>query len=277
MNFRDIACDHLAQYRVDVLGVKEDGLFHYRGQDIPKHHILPISNLEMNILEKYRDRFWSSEYADQTKVKLHRYFHHLNSSQALCFNLFYPLIAEESLGLFLGYIGVNQKGNPIPTFEKESELEVAERKTSFDFHIKLASASQIFVEVKYTEDGFGKAESDFEHQVKFLNTYLPLLVKSKYLRPECKGEQFFFNHYQILRNLVHISDTDIVVLLFPKANRLVAEQADYARDFLLSDKGKAKLKIVFLEDFVSFLEDKCRGGKLNGYYQDFRAKYLPLV
>jgi hypothetical protein len=161
MNFRDIACDHLAQYRVDVLGVKQDGLFHFRGQNIPNKHILPISHFGMNILEKYRDRFWSSEYADQTKVKLHRYFHHLNSSQALCFNLFYPLIAEESLGLFLSYIGVNQKGNPIPTFEKLSELEVAERKTSFDLHIKLASTSQIFVEVKYTENGFGKDENDF--------------------------------------------------------------------------------------------------------------------
>jgi hypothetical protein len=101
VSFRNLACEHLAQYKPAVLGVQEDGLFHYRGRDIRKNHILPIAHRDKNILERYRTRFWSSDFA---KVKLHRFFYHLKSSQALCMNLFNPLIAENTLGLFLNYI-----------------------------------------------------------------------------------------------------------------------------------------------------------------------------
>ena len=43
MNFRDLACNHLSQYKVDVLGVQEDGIFPYCGKNKPKSHILPIA------------------------------------------------------------------------------------------------------------------------------------------------------------------------------------------------------------------------------------------
>ena len=85
----------------------------------------------------------------------------------------------------------------------------------------------------------------------------------------------FLNYYQILRNLVHISNTDYVVLLFPSANTAVAEESVYARDHFLTDAGRERLKIVFLDEIVSFLEGECVDGSLAGYYQEFRSKYLP--
>jgi hypothetical protein len=174
-------------------------------------------------------------------------------------------------------LGVEDGAKLSSEFEWKSELEIAESRTSFDYHIQSDSGWQVFVEVKYTEEGFGKAKLDDEHKKKFVATYSPLLrLKSKFFEPICDEVIFFLSHYQILRNLVHISDTDIVVLLFPKANRLVAEQAEYARSELLNDEGRARLKIVFLEEFVAYLEDHCKGGRLDGYYQDFRAKYLPV-
>jgi hypothetical protein len=63
MNFRDAACNHLANYKVDQLGVKENGEFHYRGEILEKAHILPRKHLKLNIIEEYRDRFFDSEYA----------------------------------------------------------------------------------------------------------------------------------------------------------------------------------------------------------------------
>jgi hypothetical protein len=259
---------------VDVLGVQEDGIFPYRGQDVPKSHILPpIAHQKENVLGKYRTQFWTSDYA---RIKLHQFFHHLNSSQALCINLFYPLIAENALDLFLRFLSIEPGVGLCALFEKESEKEVAVRRTSFDFYVQLATASKIFVEVKYTEHGFSQAKDDDEHRTKFRNTYLPLLLKeSLYLVEECQEEKFFLNHYQILRNLVHISDTDHVVLLFPSANTVVAKEAAYARDKLLTGAGRNRLRIVFLEEFVSFLEDQSMGSSLDGYYQDFRTKYLP--
>lgn len=274
MSFRNYAYEHLAQYKVAVLGVQENGLFHYGGRDIPKSHILPIAHRYMNVLERYRAKFWLSKYA---KVKLHRYFHHLNSSQALCINLFYPLIAESKLGFFLQFLGIAPEVDLCALFEKESAIEVTARRTSFDFSVLLATGINIFVEVKYTEDGFGRAKNDNEHRVKFRETYLPLVKKSLFLVHACKEEVFFLSHYQVLRYLLHLSATNHVVFLFPFANTIVAEKAIYVRDQLLTDAGRSRFSIVFLEEFVSYLEDKCKGGPLDGYYQAFCAKYLPYL
>lgn len=273
MNFRGVACEHLAQYKRAVLAIQEDGIFHYRGRAIPKPHILPVAHRDANILETYRSQFWASTYA---KVKLHQFFHHLNSSQALCINLFYPLIVESKLHLFLQFLGITHEGDVQALFEKESDIEVAARRTSFDFYVRSAMGREVFVEVKYTEDKFGQAKNDEEHRSKFRQTYLPLVERSTTLVPECRDERFFLRHYQILRNLVHIGDTGRVVLLFPSANSVVAKEAVFARDELLTADGRARLHVVFLEEFVSFLEGQCMNDPLNGYYQAFRSKYLPV-
>ena len=274
MNFRGVACEHLAQYKKSVLTIHKDGIFHYRGKAIPKPHILPVAHREANILEMYRSQFWASTHAN---VKLHQFFHHLNSSQALCINLFYPLIVESKLDLFLQFLGITHEGDVQALFEKESDIEVATRRTSFDFYVRSSMAREVFVEVKYTEDKFGQAKNDEEHRIKFRQTYLPLVERSATLVPECRDERFFLRHYQILRNLVHIGDAGRVVLLFPSANSVVAKEAVYARDELLTADGRARLHVVFLEEFVSFLEKHCMNEPLNGYYQAFRAKYLPFA
>lgn len=273
MKFCDLACEHLSQYRVEVLGVKEDGIYHHQGRKTPKAHILPFSIRDKNILEQYRDQFFSSDHAD---IKFHQYFHHLNSSQALCVNLFYPLVAENALNLFGEYLGLSVASDLSSLFEKESDIEIAARKTSFDFFVQQRETKKIFVEVKYTENGFAQAKNNEEHQTKFAATYLPLLKEKKsFLMPECEDCDFFLRYYQILRNFVHISENDHVVLLFPAANTVVAKEAIYARDHFLTDEGRAKLRIVYLEEFVPFLESRCSDTDLEGYYKAFREKYLP--
>jgi hypothetical protein len=273
MDFRKWAYEHLSQYKVDTLGIEGDGIFHYRGREVPKAHILPIAERDKNILEQYSERYFASEHAD---IKLHQYFHHLNSSQALCINLFYPLIAENSLDHFMSYLDLPEGLSLSPVFEKESDVEDAARRTSFDFYVKQESVGNVYVEVKYTEDGFAKAKDDEEHRKKFTETYLPLVKqKSAFLMPECQECDVFLKHYQVLRNLVHVSENDYVVLLFPSGNKKVLDQAVFARDHLLTDEGRSRLKIVLLEEFVAFLEANSVGSKLYGYYQGFRKKYLP--
>jgi hypothetical protein len=272
MSFRNLVCEHLAQYKVDDLKIQEDGLFPYHGRNIPKAHILPKAHYKLNVLERYRDRFFFSHYAN---LKFHQFFHHLNSSQALCINLFYPLIAESALGLFLEFLQIEPGIDLHAFFEKKSNLETAVRPTSFDFHIQHAMVNNIFVEVKYTESGFSRAKNDNEHSSKFRKTYLPLVKNSLFLTNTCQEEAFFLSHYQILRNFVHISETDYVVLLFPSANISVTKEASYSHNQLLTDAGRARLKIVFLDEFILFLEKQCANRPLNGYYQTFRTKYLP--
>lgn len=278
MSYCKKVCDHLAAYKKQVLGIKEDGIFIYRGDDKLKAHILPLKNRKDNIqpdniLPEYRKLFFDSEYA---KIKFHRYFHHLNSSQAMCINLFFPLITEGSLNLMTEYLGINGGCDLVAKFEKESELEKATRRTNFDFHLQCSdsSCSDIFFEVKYTENGFGKAKADEEHKIKFQETYLPLVDKSKYLNEVCRKEKFFLDHYQLLRNLVHVDDTKYVVFLFPSANAKARKEVEEAYHQLLNELGRTMVKIVFLEELVTFLETKSKNDSLSRYYTSFRRKYL---
>lgn len=272
MNFNDSVCEHLAKYKVETLGIKEDGIFVYRGKDVAKAHILPIRNRALNLLPEYREHFFASEYSN---IKFHRFFHHLNSSQAMCINLFYPLIAEGVLDLVARFLGIESAPDLRPCFEKESEMEQAVRRTNFDFHLRCSTINDIFFEVKYAENGFGRVAADAEHKDKFRKTYRPLVDQSKFLHEECQKESLFLDHYQILRNLVHLTSTSYAVLLFPSANSAVKQEALEAYDKFLTDDGRARVKVVFLEEMVSFLETKCLIKPLVNYYAMFRMKYLP--
>ena len=71
---------------------------------------------------------------------------HLNASQAMCINFFYPLIEKGVAG-----------------------------KTNFDFYMKLGFEVNIYFEIKYTETSFGNAKHDSKYKNKFYSTYYPLL------------------------------------------------------------------------------------------------------
>ncbi len=271
MAFRDQACAHLSDYRKNFLGIEEEGIFLHRGTPHRKGHVLPGGLERQNLLPPYGELFFASEHG---ATKLHRYFHHLNSSQGLCINLFFPLLKEGALPLLIRSLGSDMKLPVQGIFESTSRLEKAERRTSFDFHLRNQEARDLFVEVKYTEDGFGGATIDEAHLDKFRDTYSPLLENSAYLAEDCNDPAFFLKHYQVLRNLVHISPQSEVVFLFPRANGKVAEQAAHAREVLLTDSGRERMRIVFLEDLVAELVAACRGTRLGGYYESFRSKYL---
>lgn len=271
MAFRDQACAHLSRYRKDHLGIAEEGVFLHRGVTHRKGHILPRGSERQNLLAPYGEWFFESEHGS---IKLHQYFHHLNSSQGLCINLFYPLLKEGAQALLVRSLGSDMSLPVTGTFESESQLENAARRTSFDFHLRNSEGRNLFVEVKYTEDGFGAATPDAEHLEKFRHTYAPLLEGSEYLAPQCNEAAFFLEHYQVLRNLVHIGEKSEVVFLFPRANDRVAHEAEHARETFLSESGRKRMRIVFLEDLVADLIGACAGTGLEPYYEAFRRKYL---
>lgn len=271
MSFRDQACEHLSGYRRDVLKIPELGVFVHQGREHHLGHILPAGRERWNIIGDYRDRFFNSRHGS---IKLHRYFHHLTSSQALCINLFFPLVAERDCGLLLRCLGIEMTLPLVATFEYESTVEVAARRTSFDFHLSNERSEQVFVEVKYTEDGFGTAVNDSEHQQKFRQTYLPLVEASPFLNPVCRDVDFFLTHYQVLRNLVHITESSHVVFLFPSLNTKVASQAMHAREHFLTDAGRSRLKIVLLEDFVRGCVEGAEGKHLAEHFHEVQRKYL---
>src|SRR5437764_1473263 len=101
MTYQDSLKAHLVKYKHNALGIKACGTWRAKdGVEREYPHILPHQDLKKNVLAPYRDEFWSdfdsrkvNDHGGQA-IKLHEGFSHLNSSQAMCFNLFYPLIKD---------------------------------------------------------------------------------------------------------------------------------------------------------------------------------------
>lgn len=116
-------------------------------------HILPEGYKFANFLPPYRDTFLQSkEYPD---IKLHPGFHHLNSSQVMCINFFYPLMKVNLLEKLLPAFHLPEQ--PVLRCDLEWKDELArEEGTNFDFFMQLADGKKLLFEVKYTEAEFNR-------------------------------------------------------------------------------------------------------------------------
>ena len=139
----------------------------------------------------------------------------------------------------------------------------------------------MFFEVKYTEDGFGKASQDDSHVDKVKTVYRPLVNRSSYLsanakKPDGSFVEFFLGHYQVMRNLIHVDADSHVVFVFPSWNKKVAEQAETARQSFLTPRGRERVHIVHLEALIDHIDRKAADDPtLREHYAEFRRKYLP--
>ncbi len=283
-NFTERAKQHMGWYRREVLNVQAAGTFTFKGTPYIREHILPSAERNKNILETIRDDFWryasaAEKGAQPLTDSLHEYFYHLTSSQAMCFNLFYPLIQQERIALLIDCLRIPVTGPVQATFELESKIESAARKTNFDFHVGWPTNNGIFFEVKYTEAGFAKvgkkelAQKDSKHRNKFKATYEHLVNDAaEFLSNTGRNEDFFLSHYQIMRNLAHLSTHTHVVFVFPSGNKKVKEEAAAAMRDALTDAGRKRVRVLHVEDLVAEFE---KHNFLNDHWQQFRAKYLP--
>lgn len=274
MTFQDAVKTSLAEYKKDVLNISEQGEFKYRGRVLKYDHILPTKLAHLNILESYRGAFYDSDYS---KINYHRYFHHLNSSQALCINLFFPLIAENRLDLIIELLGIKALDSIFSAeFEHESTFEISNsRKTNFDFYVKHSNNQNVFFEIKYTESGFGKARHDIEHKKKFNDTYQLLLNDNQFISDKYKKWDIFLNNYQIMRNLVHINEISSVVFVIPESNAKVYRQSVQAFNEILTAKGQDRLRVLSIESIVDFIVKNVGNSKvLTTHYNQFKRKYL---
>lgn len=233
---------------------------------------MPLKFSKFNIIENYREEFYSST---KSKINYHKYFHHLNSSQALCANLFFPLMFENKLNLILEMLNISKAEQIQSCFEKESEVETgSRRKTNFDFFMKLPDGTKIYFEIKYTEEEFGKTKDDNEHRAKFKETYQPLLKNNAFIKREYHEILSFFDKYQIMRNLCHIDKQSHVVFVYPTENKKIHKQALLAQKKLLTDKGKNKFHIMPINTIVNAILENEPSEKIQNHYVEFNEKYL---
>lgn len=272
MDYQAQLLRHLAKYKKSVLRIPEPGVFRFRGRELAKAHILPLPKAWHNLPEPAR-RLAQEFLAAHPDVKRHKYFHHLNSSQAFVFSLFFPFFDGGPLAstALLRAFGVS--GN-LATWEPEAIPDRNEG-TNLDARWSLTDGTTIFCEVKLSEGDFGKAPNDNRHAKKLREIYQPRLrghVDSRLLAaPE------FFGVYQILRNVWHLVSmpNSKLVFLLPRANARLWKLLLPTLDSVAS-ATRDHIFPVAIEDVLGRLQaDRNCPGALREYAKQLERKYVP--
>lgn len=270
--FRSKVLDHMKKYKEKFLRVKETVSINGRSYS----HILPEKYYEMNFSRDVKDKLVGSKYL--SSIHWHRYSHHLNSSQVMAVNFFYPLLKYRELDTLLMLMGIEDEIVYEPShisFSKISEIEETQgRKTCFDFHFKLKSGKEVYVMSKYTDGCYGKA-LDEEFTKKYEETYKPLLEKSGIIKEEFKSEKFFLENYNFMRSLVHLSEDSYLLVIYPRENWQIREKALKVEEEILNEGFKEHYIPVVWEDLLDHLIDKIRNYDVARFYESwFKDKYF---
>jgi hypothetical protein len=270
MSFQKKIREKLEEYKKINFGDIPDGSWEENKNKYP--HILPKENYKLNILASLRDDFWKSKYRS---MKRHIYFHHLNSSQAMCINYFYPLIRDEKLdGIIkdLGIITDSLKYDSV-CFEKVSGLESGcRRPTNFDFYFETKEGWKFHFEIKFTEQEFGKAGKDKYHSDKFRNTYKKLInCEESPIMGKYREEKEFLGNYQLLRNLVHLGSKSYVIFIYPEENEKIRQQAEFAKESFIEAKYKENVICKTWKEMVAAAEKIL--GEDTKWLEEFKEKY----
>ncbi len=265
---------HMGRYKAQAMGITRNGIWEGNGRPYP--HILPEDLKEQNILLPYQGAFW--EYVSRLgagAMPLHRYFNHLNSSQALCFNLFYPFMHDacRQLPIMLNALNLHTRGVCEAAFEKVLRPEEG---THFDFLLRYEDGQVVTFEVKYTEAGFGTAPDDARHRRKHADVYVPLLrgvVREELLYDRA----FLLTNYQALRNLVCLGDSssNVAVFIAPAGNAAAMAQMLAVSDMVVRE-FRHRVRVVELGDLVGRIQTAVplTDQRLEDHFGAFRDKYL---
>lgn len=260
---------HLARYKTLRLGVREPGIFVHKGKEVRHGHILPKELRWLNILEPYRAEVRRFVEA-RDDLKLHKYFHHLNSSQAFALNLFFPYFETGHSACLLramGLPGQAETWHPeyIAAPDEGTNVDVAWRSTEGDW---------TYCEVKLSEAEFGTARDDKRHREKLNSIYRPILTD--YCPADMLEPHTFFANYQVLRNLwlAAREPRASVVLLLPRSNVSLWGPLQAVTTAVSSDLSN-RIHIVATEDLLSALaSSRTTPPRLAWYAELLSEKYV---
>ena len=263
---------HLASYKLERLAVEERGIYRHGGREIHYAHILPKALLWLNILEPYR-----SEIRQHARgIKLHKYFHHLNSSQAFALNLFIPFFEvhpTDSPALIdaLGMTGKVVRWAPEHVLDKEEG-------TNVDIAWLDQAKAWTYCEVKLSEQEFGQAAGEPRHPTKLACTYAPVL--KDHCPPELFVPAAFSSSYQIMRNvwLAAQDPKSKVIFLMPRENSALWDPLHKVRECLSADL-QSRIHAVSIEDVLrNLVSNESLRPELRVYASQLAEKYvLPAV
>lgn len=269
VSYQDDLKKHLVEFKRQILGISEPGVFRYRGRDVKHHHILPLAKASANLFQEAEAA--ANAFLASNPRKRHRYFHHLNSSQAFAFNLFFPYFSSEpdsatALLRALGQDGVLDEWEP-------EAVPVPDEETNVDVRWATTEGVQTFCEVKLSETDFGTAVDDARHRTKLVDIYSPIL--NGHLEPARLEPLAFFSAYQFNRNVWHMVRTDgsRLIFLLPRANAGLWTLLQHLLSGVVPPT-RERISAVAIEDVLAALSDDGQCPiKLREYSRKLKQKY----
>lgn len=275
LDLRDLrtkVMEHMKRYKEKVLRLDEG----VENQGRKYDHILPEKHYELNFsLEvsenRIRDRYLSS-------IHWSRFSNHLNSSQVMAVNFFYPLIRHQELDGFLALAGIEDEviyDEDHIVFNKMSEKEKTDcRKTCFDLYLKLKSGNEVYIQANYTNGCYGRAV-DERYAARYREIYEPMIRDSRIIREEFKTEAHFLEHYRFMRSLAHLDEESHLIVIYPRENWPIREKSLTLREEILKPRFRGNFIPMTWEELLEMITGNVRENNLARFYDAwFKDKYF---
>jgi hypothetical protein len=258
---------HLESYRLGRLGGVKSGELVSNGTTRPYGHILPTDLKWLNILEPFRHEIM--EYQVAAGLSLQQYFHHLNSSQALAFNLFIPFFQHARVALATAL-----RTRPIQELHLEYCADPEER-TQVDVLWTFDDGTCVYCDAKLSETTFGSVDGLGRYRRKLEETYRPVLEGQ--LAPAVWEDNgaLFFKFYQVYLNLWLAArpghNADQVRFLLPQANTTLTDQLSEALELVRAGM-RSRVQVIYLENVIRHLAER---PETAWYGRMLEEKYVP--
>ncbi|WP_313019270.1 PGN_0703 family putative restriction endonuclease [Acetoanaerobium noterae] len=263
-DFKKRVVYQLGKYKMEKFPEIPDGCYN----SISLNYVLPKSNLKDNLMP--------GVFKNDDAIKYHRYANHLNSSQMMCINFFYPIRNDKILVKLLNrYLDLKLDDS---TRIIKSEFEYTpdgQTRTNFDFYLELSNGMKFYMEIKYTENGFGSVSFDSNYPDRYereWSKFYSYQVKNSMHLKDISSEDFYKN-YQINRNLAYIkNDLDYVIFIYPFDNTAL-----YDSNYQGKKLHQVEIKNFFQIDWhelCDMTQSITKGTKFYNHYLEFDEKYL---
>lgn len=225
----------------------------YNGKKTP--HILNIEcGDRLSIIKKFNLTRAAREGEFFIADKLHRFAHHLNSSQIMCYNFFRPFINNQKKPK-KELIEIIRSFCPLLQFNNDAicEFEYVEQNgdgTNFDFYIRSGEIN-VYCEIKYTERKFSKSSSCKNPQKRYNEVYKTLIKNTQDLWTSKVSEKTVMHqYYQLFRNASKAKKgKSYVLFICPKDREDLKHNYDeFSRELLINENDM--IQYVYWEQLI---------------------------
>ena len=150
--------------------------------------------------------------------------------------------------------------------------------TTFDFYLKLQSGRQIFFEIKYSEQEFGKVKSIGKYRRKYEEFYKKRLQGK--IMPSLNEYDELIEHYQLLRNISYVdaAKNHLYIIICPQDNKKLIEDYNDVLDHVIVPELHGKIRLQTWESLVMAFNQLLLSNnaplRLLHHYSQFEDKYL---